>query len=148
MDRSACPVHNVLRVLLIEDFQVLQEALSKGFLWQGVVLDVVGDGADGLVLAGNNPYDVLILDLMLPGRNGTRVLHKGPEQVAHLRVGPARPDSHLPRLRQYRGQDASQDGPAMCWQECVARARPPVPNEIFILEGRCHGATVRVTRNS
>lgn len=65
-----------MHLLLIEDSQVLQEAVSKGFHRQAVVLDVVGDGAEGLVLARNNPYDVLILDLMLPGLNGMSLLHK------------------------------------------------------------------------
>jgi len=65
-----------MRVLLIEDSPVLQEALAKGFSRQGVALDVVGDGAAGLALARNNPYDVLVLDLMLPGLDGMSVLRE------------------------------------------------------------------------
>ena len=65
-----------MRVLLVEDSVVLQEALQKGFSRLGVALDVVGDGAEGLVLAKNNPYDVLILDLMLPGLDGLSVLRE------------------------------------------------------------------------
>ena len=65
-----------MRVLLIEDSVVLQEALAKGFARQGVALDVVGDGREGLSLARNNPYDVLVLDLMLPGMDGMAVLHE------------------------------------------------------------------------
>lgn len=65
-----------MRVLLIEDSSVLQEALSKGFHRRGVALDVVGDGAEGLSLARNNPYDVLILDLMLPGLDGMSLLRE------------------------------------------------------------------------
>ncbi len=75
-----------MRVLLIEDSQVLQEALSKGFSRQGVALDIVGDGAQGLSLARNNPYDVLILDLMLPGLDGMSILRALRESGSDLHI--------------------------------------------------------------
>lgn len=63
-----------MRVLLVEDSPVLQEALVRGFSRKGIALDVVGDGQEGLTLASNNPFDVLVLDLMLPGMDGMSVL--------------------------------------------------------------------------
>ena len=65
-----------MRVLIIEDSVVLQEALTKGFGSRGVAVDVVGEGREGLSLARNNPYDVLVLDLMLPGLDGMSILRE------------------------------------------------------------------------
>ncbi len=63
-----------MRVLLVEDSLRLQDALSEGFKRVGVALDVVGDGKLGLSRALRDPYDVIILDLMLPGLDGLSVL--------------------------------------------------------------------------
>jgi len=75
-----------LRILLIEDSVPLQEALKKGFDRLGFALDCVGDGAAGLSLALHNPYDVLILDLMLPGLDGMSILSRLREQGSDLHV--------------------------------------------------------------
>ena len=109
-----------MRVLLIEDSSVLQEALSKGFHRRGVALDVVGDGAEGLSLARNNPYDVLILDLMLPGLDGMSLLRelRGSGSDLHVLILTARDsvddrvaglqagaDDYLVKRRKYRHKD-------------------------------------------
>lgn len=65
-----------MRVLLVEDSPRLQGALTVGFKRAGIALDVEGDGQQGLSRAMNNPYDVLILDLMLPSMDGLTVLRR------------------------------------------------------------------------
>ncbi len=65
-----------MRVLLVEDSIPLGEAIKRGFSRMGIAIDVVVDGAEGLSLAKNNPYDVLILDLMLPSMDGMTVLRE------------------------------------------------------------------------
>jgi DNA-binding response OmpR family regulator len=63
-----------MRVLLVEDETDLAETLRRGLTNEGFVVDVAHDGITGGWLARENPYDVVVLDLMLPGRNGYAVL--------------------------------------------------------------------------
>jgi DNA-binding response OmpR family regulator len=63
-----------MRLLLIEDEQSLADALSKGLKHQGYVVDIAMDGEEGLDLADVHEYDLLILDLNLPGLDGLEVL--------------------------------------------------------------------------
>ena len=63
-----------MHVLLIEDSRRLQESLSTGLGRSGYAVDVAGDGEVGLRFARHNPYDVIILDLMLPKMDGLTVL--------------------------------------------------------------------------
>ena len=65
-----------MKLLLIEDSSRLQRSLKKGLEKEGFAVDVAGDGNDGLALAMAYDYDVLILDLMLPGLDGLSVLQK------------------------------------------------------------------------
>jgi DNA-binding response OmpR family regulator len=64
-----------MRVLIIEDEQRLAENIAESFRQAcGFAVDIATDGTDGLFLATNNPYDALVLDLMLPGTPGPAVL--------------------------------------------------------------------------
>ena len=63
-----------MRVLLIEDSERLRMALQAGLSRSGFAVDTVGDGRTGLSYAANNPYDVIVLDLMLPGLDGLTLL--------------------------------------------------------------------------
>ena len=65
-----------MRVLLVEDEQLLAKSLHAGLSREGFVVDVVHDGITGLWAATENSYDVIILDIMLPGLNGYKVLEK------------------------------------------------------------------------
>jgi DNA-binding response OmpR family regulator len=62
-----------MRVLVVEDEPRLADALRDGLVAEGHAVDVAADGTEGLWLARENPYDVLVLDVMLPGINGYRV---------------------------------------------------------------------------
>ena len=63
-----------MRVLLVEDERALAETIRRGLTNEGFVVDVAHDGVSGQWMATENPYDVLVLDIMLPGRNGYDVL--------------------------------------------------------------------------
>lgn len=63
-----------MRVLVVDDEADLSESLRRGLTNEGFVVDVANDGVTGAWLAQENPYDVIVLDLMLPGRNGYTIL--------------------------------------------------------------------------
>ncbi|MFD3502321.1 response regulator transcription factor [Streptomyces sp. NPDC058676] len=61
------------RFLLVEDEKRLALSLAKGLTAEGYAVDVVHDGREGLHRATEGTYDLVILDIMLPGLNGYRV---------------------------------------------------------------------------
>ena len=65
-----------MRVLVVDDEADLSESLRRGLTNEGFVVDVANDGVTGAWLAQENPYDVIVLDLMLPGKNGYAVLEE------------------------------------------------------------------------
>src|SRR5262245_52812549 len=62
-----------VRVLVVEDEIRQAAALKRGLEAEGFAVDVAANGTDGLWLATEQPYDVIVLDVMLPGLNGYRV---------------------------------------------------------------------------
>ncbi len=65
-----------MRLLLIEDYQPLLRALERGLHEAGYGVDTAPDGERGLALAESTPYDVIVLDLMLPGLDGYALLER------------------------------------------------------------------------
>lgn len=63
-----------MRILIVEDEQHLAEALSQILKKNNYSVDVVHDGEDGLDYALSDIYDLLLLDIMLPGRDGISIL--------------------------------------------------------------------------
>jgi DNA-binding response OmpR family regulator len=62
-----------MKVLLVDDDEKLTAAVKRGLQPEGFTVDVVNNGVDGLWRATEGSYDVVVLDLMLPGLNGYRV---------------------------------------------------------------------------
>ncbi|RSM88536.1 DNA-binding response regulator [Kibdelosporangium aridum] len=62
-----------MRVLVVEDDLRLAQLLDRGLAAEGFTVEVCHDGREGLWRATEYPYDVILLDLMLPGLNGYRV---------------------------------------------------------------------------
>lgn len=62
-----------MRVLLVEDEKRLADLLKGGLAGEGFAVDVAHDGRDGLWMASENVYDVIVLDVMLPRMNGYTV---------------------------------------------------------------------------
>lgn len=65
-----------MRILLIEDSKRLQRSISMGLKKAGFKVDVTGDGNEGLWFAESFDFDVIILDLMLPGLDGISILRR------------------------------------------------------------------------
>ncbi len=68
-----CGTLVAVRVLLVEDEQRLAELVKGGLSGEGFAVDVAHDGRDGLWMATENTYDVIVLDVMLPRMNGYTV---------------------------------------------------------------------------
>ncbi|WP_431036843.1 response regulator transcription factor [Streptomyces sp. P6-2-1] len=62
-----------MRLLIVEDERRLARSLALGLGAEGYAVDVAHDGTEGLHRATGGGYDLIILDLMLPGMNGYRV---------------------------------------------------------------------------
>jgi DNA-binding response OmpR family regulator len=65
-----------MRLLVIEDYPPLRASLEKGLRDSGYAVDATGDGKEGLWFAQEHRYDVILLDLMLPGLGGLDILRK------------------------------------------------------------------------
>ena len=63
-----------MRILVVEDSVRLQRNLGLALRKSGYVVDLAGDGEEGQWLAESHDYDVILLDLMLPKRDGLSVL--------------------------------------------------------------------------
>ena len=62
-----------MRVLLVEDEPTAAQVLAKGLREQAYAVDVAGDGETALFQVGTTDYDAVILDVMLPGKDGLAV---------------------------------------------------------------------------
>ena len=63
-----------MRVLLVEDSPRLQRNIATALRRSGYAVDTAGDGDEGLWLAETHDYDAIVLDIMLPKRDGLEVL--------------------------------------------------------------------------
>jgi len=65
-----------MRVLVVEDARPLARSLQQGLVEEGFTVDLAHDGEDGLHLASEVAYDAIVLDRMLPKRDGLSVLQE------------------------------------------------------------------------
>ncbi|HET7441300.1 MAG TPA: response regulator transcription factor [Terriglobales bacterium] len=65
-----------MRILLVEDEAKVSSFISRGLAAERYAVDVAADGASGLDLANTYHYDLILLDLMLPGMEGSEVLRR------------------------------------------------------------------------
>lgn len=70
--RAASP-NNAMRVLLVEDHEVLADTVATGLRREGIAVDIAYDGRDALAHAALTPYDVIVLDRDLPEVHGDHV---------------------------------------------------------------------------
>jgi len=76
-----------VKILVIEDEKKIASLIRKGLEAQSFVVDICHNGDEGYTLATTRPYDVLVLDIMLPGRDGLSILRNIRERKIH--PGPA-----------------------------------------------------------
>ncbi|MBM4020573.1 MAG: response regulator transcription factor [Planctomycetes bacterium] len=113
-----------MRVLVVEDYPPLQRALVKGLREAGFAVDATGDGEEGLWYASGSDYDVIVLDLMLPGVDGLSILKRlrRDGRAAHVLILTAK-DTVADRVR---GLDAGADDylvKPFAFEELLARVR-------------------------
>ena len=65
-----------MRLLVIEDDRKVASFLASGLREDGYEVDVSHDGVEGLFNAQVNDYDALLVDIMLPGKNGYAIVHE------------------------------------------------------------------------
>jgi two-component system, OmpR family, copper resistance phosphate regulon response regulator CusR len=113
-----------MRILIVEDEARIRAFLARAFEAEGFVVDVVGDGDQGLarVLAGH--YDLVILDLMLPGRSGLEALRDLHRERSELPVLILSARSDLPiKLRSFELGAVDYVAKPFSLDELLARAR-------------------------
>jgi DNA-binding response OmpR family regulator len=90
-------------ILCIEDDRFIGEMYVRSLKKAGYEVDWVVDGNDGLIAARNKPYDIILLDIMLPERRGTEILEAlrgGKEDLI--------PKSHVIVLTNFQQDDESR----------------------------------------
>lgn len=65
-----------MKVLVVEDEVRLAETVQRALAAEGISVDIVHNGVDGLWAASENQYDVIVLDIMLPQLSGYRVVEE------------------------------------------------------------------------
>ena len=65
-----------MRILLVEDDPIIAQFVAKGLREHSYAVDVAGDGDAAIYQAAVNPYDAVVLDVMLPKRDGLAVLRE------------------------------------------------------------------------
>lgn len=75
-----------MKILIVEDNNDTASYLSQGFKENHLLADIAHDGEEGLYLATNHSYDIIILDVMLPGLDGWSLLKKIREDDIHIPI--------------------------------------------------------------
>lgn len=75
-----------MKVLVVEDEHKIAHSIKRGLELEGYVVDVAYDGQSGYEMAGAEEFDVLVLDIMLPGMDGITVCKKLREDHIHTPI--------------------------------------------------------------
>ena len=75
-----------MKLLIVEDEPKAGDYLRQGLTESGFVADLADNGIDGLHLALTGNYDLLVLDVMLPGLNGWQVLESLRKRIKDMPV--------------------------------------------------------------
>jgi two-component system, OmpR family, response regulator len=75
-----------MKILVIEDEHKIANSIKKGLEQESFVVDLAYDGIEGYDLASGEEYDVIVLDLMLPGMNGIKICQKLRQEKNHTPI--------------------------------------------------------------
>jgi DNA-binding response OmpR family regulator len=75
-----------MRILIVEDEARIRAFLARAFAAEGYAVDVAGDGPQGAERMRSGGYDLVVLDLLLPGRSGLEILSEAHGQLPDLPV--------------------------------------------------------------
>jgi DNA-binding response OmpR family regulator len=113
-----------MRVLVVEDYAPLRKAVVQGLKEAGFAVDAAGDGEEGLWYARSNQYDVIVLDLMLPKKDGLSILSslRQAGDPVHILILTAR-DTLDDRVRGLNGGADDYLVKPFAFEELLARVR-------------------------
>jgi two-component system copper resistance phosphate regulon response regulator CusR len=113
-----------MRVLVVEDEARIRAFIARAFEAEGFAVDVAGDGDEGLARALSGSYDLMILDLLLPGRDGLATLAELQRLRSELPVLILSARSDLPtKLRGFELGAVDYVAKPFSLDELLARAR-------------------------
>src|SRR5579862_1596794 len=125
-----------MRILIVEDEARIRAFLARAFEAEGFGVDVAGDGELGLARARASQYDLVILDLMLPGLNGLDALRELHRDNARLPVLILSARSDLPtKLRSFELGAVDYLAKPFSLDELLARVRVQLNRARFAEEG-------------
>lgn len=75
-----------MRILIVEDDHTIAQAIKEGLEQESYAVDVEYDGDDGFAAASTSDYDLLVLDVMLPGMSGLEIAKKLRDEKIHVRI--------------------------------------------------------------
>lgn len=111
------------RILVIEDESKIADFLRRGLTYEGFTVEVALDGESGLKAARDNPPDLVILDVMLPGLDGYEVCRRlraaGPVPILMLTAKDAVPD----RVKGFESGADDYVVKPFAFEELIARVR-------------------------
>lgn len=113
-----------MRLLIIEDDHKIANSIRKGLQNQSYAVDVCYNGDDGLLSAQTTDYDLIILDRMLPGKDGLQILNTLRTEGRHMPVILLTAKDHV--LERAAGLNAGADDylvKPFAFVELIARIR-------------------------
>jgi DNA-binding response OmpR family regulator len=75
-----------MKILIVEDEHRIANTIKKGLEQERYAVDVAYDGTEGYDLAASEPYDLILLDLMLPGMDGLTICRKLRKNAIHTPI--------------------------------------------------------------
>lgn len=113
-----------MRILLVEDQMKISRFIERGLREENFIVDCEADGENGLHRALETPYDLIILDVMLPGKDGFTVLNELRAKGCRSRILMLTAlDSVRDRVRGLEGGADDYLGKPFAFAELLARVR-------------------------
>lgn len=113
-----------MRILIVEDEHSIAEALRKGLVQEKYAVDVAFTGTDGYEMASSEEYDLVLLDLMLPGIDGIEICRRLRKDNNHVPILMLTAKNQI--QDRVKGLDAGADdylSKPFAFEELLARVR-------------------------